>query len=106
MQPAANHAAPRPASSSEASCTPIMNRRKKISPLPGITSTSDPNVVRPNANSRHTASATSRARASASEENASHANPNPSAANTVTTGSRPWSSSCPERSQASTCRAP
>jgi hypothetical protein len=83
-----------------------MKRRKKMSALPGITSTSDPNVVRPNANSRHTASAASRARASASEDQASHASVNPRAASTVMTGSRPESSSCPVNSQSSTCRAP
>ena len=62
----ADHAAPSPASSSAASWMPIMKRRKKMSPLPGITSTSDPNVVRPNDSSRHAASATSSARAFAS----------------------------------------
>ena len=53
----AHHAAPLPASSNAASWTPIMKRRKKMSPLPGITLTSDPNVARPNESSRHAASA-------------------------------------------------
>ena len=79
-----------------------MKRRKKRSALPGITSTSDPNVVRPNASSRQTASAASRARAPGAEDQASHASPSPTAANTVTTGSRPESSSCPESSQSIT----
>ena len=79
-----------------------MKRRKKMSLAPGITSTNAPNVARPNDNSRHAASATTSARALASVRHRLQATATPTAANSVTTGSRPWSSSCPVTSQPST----
>ncbi len=66
-----------------------MKRRKKMSVLPGITSTSDPNVARPNDNSRHAASATTIAREPGSARQRPAASARPIAANAVTTGSRP-----------------
>jgi len=83
-----------------------MNRRKKMSALPGSSSTSDPNEARPNDSTEQSASSANDAREFASRQQRTNATINPTPASTVITGRRPWSSSWPLPSQPSTLPAP
>ena len=81
------------------SCTPIMKRRKKMSLLPGTTSTSDPNVVRPNDRSSVTTQRATRARPATAVPASARCDAEADAANTVTTGQPPVVESWPVTSQ-------